>query len=140
MNYSDQIICAPYSFAHNIYAFQTNIVWKSHFVQIRVFESTICDTFFNILDCHLLFNVFKSEDGELGIEGLDKFLRVMGQESPIQELRAIMAEWGDKKAGKMNFEQFIDMLERQGESWKIVDELVEEHQLRDVCAIDTSTN
>lgn len=79
--------------------------------------------------CHLLFNVFKSEDGELGIEGLDKFLRVMGQESPIQELRAIMAEWGDKKAGKMNFEQFIDMLERQGESWKIVDELVEEHQL-----------
>ena len=120
--------------------YKTNIVWKGHFVQIRVFESTICDTFFNILDCHLLFNVFKSEDGELGIEGLDKFLRVMGQESPIQELRAIMAEWGDKKAGKMNFEQFIDMLERQGESWKIVDELVEEHQLRDVCAIDTSTN
>jgi len=79
--------------------------------------------------CHLLYDVFKSEDGELGIEGLDRFLRVLGQESPIQELRAIMAEWGDKKAGKMNFEQFIDMVERQGESWKTVDELAEEHQL-----------
>jgi len=79
--------------------------------------------------CHILYDVFKGEDGELGIEGLDKFLRVMGQESPIQELRAIMAEWGDKKAGKMNFDQFIDMVERQSESWKIVDELVEEHQL-----------
>ena len=75
--------------------------------------------------------MFKSEDGELGIEGLDRFLRVLGQESPIQELRAIMAEWGDKKSGKMTFEQFIDMVERQGESWKTVDELEAEHTLHE---------
>lgn len=79
--------------------------------------------------CHVLFDLFKGEDGELGIEGLDRFLRVLGQESPIQELRSIMAEWGDKKSGKMSFGQFIDMVERQGESWKAVDELAEEHQL-----------
>lgn len=79
--------------------------------------------------CHVLYDLFKAEDGELGIEGLDRFLRVLGQESPIQELRSIMAEWGDKKSGKMSFEQFVDMVERQAESWKTVDELVEEHQL-----------
>lgn len=79
--------------------------------------------------CRLLYDQFTSDDGELGIEGLDRFLRSLGQESTIQELRSLMAEWGDKKAGKMTYENFLDMVERQQESWKAVDELTEENQL-----------
>lgn len=79
--------------------------------------------------CRLLYDQFTGDDGELGIEGLDRFLRSLGQESTIQELRSIMAEWGDKKAGKMTYENFLDMVERQQESWKAVDELTEENQL-----------
>jgi len=79
--------------------------------------------------CRMLYDQFTGDDGELGIEGLDRFLRTLGQESTIQELRSSMGEWGDKKAGKMSFDNFLDMVERQQESWKAVDELAEENQL-----------
>jgi len=79
--------------------------------------------------CRMIYEQFTGDDGELGIEGLDRFVRALGQECTIQELRSSMAEWGDKKAGKMSFDNFLDMIERQQESWKAVDEIDQENQL-----------
>lgn len=88
--------------------------------------------------CTIVFNQYSVENDQvqksgksgnktrvLNIDGLDQILRTLGQQSTVAELRTIMNEWGDEATGRMDFVQFVNVLDRQADTYKDMDKLEE---------------
>ena len=65
-------------------------------------------------ECVEAFGMFTADaaDGLLGTIELDRVLRMLGIEPNAQELKAVMDEFG-QHSGKLNQDDFLDLMERQ---------------------------
>lgn len=63
--------------------------------------------------CRLAFEGYKNADNTIAMDGLDKVLRCLGQQSSVPELKSIMTDYGDSDKGTLSFKQFVTMMDRQ---------------------------